>query len=102
MATRRVAQTGYTNIRFQACEFNEFTDARQFDALVGRFILMYLSNPTAILQRLSTQLKSGAVIAFFEPDYTVLSVNLPEIPLFRKCEEWFVAALRASGASVNI
>lgn len=34
-ATRRVTEAGNANIRFQECEFNEFTDARQFDALVG-------------------------------------------------------------------
>ena len=101
-STRRVTEAGYTNVRFQACEFDEFTDARQFDALVGRFILMYLPDPVAILQRLAAQLRSGAVIAFFEPDYAVLSVNFPEVPLFHQCEQWFVAALRASGASVNI
>ena len=101
-ATRRVADGGYTNIRFQSCEFNEFTDARQFDALVGRFILMYLPDPAAILLRLSAQVRSGGAIAFFEPDYTIPTVAFPDVPLFRQCERWFVAALRASGACVDM
>jgi len=101
-ATRRVTEAGYKNIQFQACEFDEFTDQRQFDALVGRYILMYLPDPTATLFRLSAQLRSGAVIAFFEPDYSILSVSSPELPLFRQCEQWFVAALRASGAKMDM
>lgn len=101
-AARRVTEAGYTNVRFQAGEFNEFTDPSQFDALVGRFILMYLPNPAAMLARLSPHLRSGSVIAFFEPDYTVLSVTIPDVPLFRQCEEWFVAAMRASGACVDM
>jgi trans-aconitate methyltransferase len=101
-ATRRVTEAGYANIRFQACEFNEFTDARQFDALVGRFILMYLPDPAAILLRLSAQLKRGGAIAFFEPDYTLPSVAFPDVSLFHQCEGWFVAALQASGARVDM
>ena len=101
-ATRRVTEAGYTNIRFQVCEFTEFTDERQFDALVGRFILLYLPDPAAVLTRLSARLRSNAIVAFFEPDFTVLSVLVPPLPLLRRCEEWFVAALQASGATVDM
>jgi 2-polyprenyl-3-methyl-5-hydroxy-6-metoxy-1,4-benzoquinol methylase len=101
-AMRRVREAERTNIRFQACEFNEFTDTHKFDALVGRFILMYLPDPAAVLVRLSAQLRSGSVIAFFEPDFTVSGVAFPDMPLFRRCERWFVDALRASGATVDM
>jgi ubiquinone/menaquinone biosynthesis C-methylase UbiE len=101
-ATRRVREAGRTNIQFQACEFNEFTEAFEFDALLGRFILMYLPDPAAVLMRLSAQLRSGGVIAFFEPAFTVPGVAFPDMPLYRQCEEWFVAALRASGATVDM
>ena len=63
---------------------------------------MYLPDPAAVLLKLSALLSSGGVIAFFEPDYTVLSVTLHDVSLVRRCEEWFVAALRAGGASVNM
>ncbi len=101
-ATRRVTDAGYTNVRFQLCEFNDFTDAIQFDALVGRFILMYLTDPATALMKLSAQLRTGAIVAFFEPDYTVLSSAFPDVPLFRQCEQWFVSTLRASGACVDM
>jgi ubiquinone/menaquinone biosynthesis C-methylase UbiE len=101
-ATGRVTEAGYTNIRFQACEFNEFANEFQFDALVGRFILMYLPDPAGVLMGLSSHLRSGAIIAFFEPDYTVLSIARPDVPLVHQCEQWFVSALRASGVSVDM
>jgi len=101
-ATRRVTEAGYKNIQFQACEFTEVADTRQFDALVGRFILMYLPDPSGTLMRLSAHLRSGAVVAFFEPDFTVRSVTFPHLPLLRQCEDWFVAALQASGASLDM
>ena len=101
-ATQRTAAAGYTNVRFQACEFSEFTAARQFDALVGRFILMYLPDPASLLKRLAAHLGTGGVIAFFEPDFSVLSITLPDVPPYSPCEQWFVAALRASGARVDM
>lgn len=101
-ATRRMAEAGRTNIRFQVCEFNEFAERRPYDALVGRFILMYLPDPAGVLRKLSAQLRGGGVIAFFEPDFTVPGVAFPDVPLFRQCEAWFVAAMRASGACIDM
>src|SRR6266481_7266468 len=46
-ANKRVADVGYANIRFQTTEFQDFADSEPFDALVGRFILMYLPDPAA-------------------------------------------------------
>jgi ubiquinone/menaquinone biosynthesis C-methylase UbiE len=101
-ATGRVAEAGITNIRFQAVEFLQFTDAQPFDALVGRFILLYLPDPVAILRHLATQLRSGAVIVFMEPDFDVPSRLVPEMPEFRRCGEWVGEALRRSGARVDM
>ena len=101
-AVKRAATAGRSNIHFLASEFTDFTDARCFDALVGRFILMYLPDPVATLKLLSRQLRSGAAIAFCEPDYTVLSTVVPEIPLLRQSEEWLREAFRRSGARVDM
>jgi len=101
-ATRRVAEAGYANIRFRAGEFNDFTDSQPFDALVGRFILMYLPDPVATLRHLAQQLRGGAAIAFFEPDFTVQSSVFPEMPEFRRFGEWMREALRCSGATIDM
>jgi ubiquinone/menaquinone biosynthesis C-methylase UbiE len=101
-ATRRIADAGFANIRFQAAEFHDFTDSQPFDALVGRFILLYLPDPVATLRRLSQQLRSGAVIAFLEPDFDVPSRLFPDVPLFKNSEHWVTEALRRSGARVDM
>jgi ubiquinone/menaquinone biosynthesis C-methylase UbiE len=101
-ANKRVAEAGYKNIRFQVAEFHEFTDPAPFDALVGRFILMYLPDPASILRYLSQQLRPGAAIAFMEPDFTVDSRILPEFPQFKDCSTWVTEALRHSGARVDM
>jgi ubiquinone/menaquinone biosynthesis C-methylase UbiE len=101
-ATRRVAEAGFANIRFQNGEFNDFTDSQPFDALVGRFILMYLPDPVATLRHLSQQLRSGAAIAFFEPDFSVPGSVFPEMPEFKRCGSWVQEALRRSGARIDM
>jgi len=101
-ASRRVAEAGFANIRFHALEFDDFSETEPFDALVGRFILMYLPNPVATLRRLSQHLRSGAAIAFMEPDFTVMSTVFPEIPLLQQCEQWNREAFRRAGARIDM
>ena len=101
-AIRRVAEAAVSNIRFHATEFTEFSDAQHFDALVGRFILLYLPDPTATLRRLSRLVRSGGIIAFLEPDISVPARSFPELPLYRQCEEWFQEVFRRSGARIDM
>jgi ubiquinone/menaquinone biosynthesis C-methylase UbiE len=101
-ANKRVAETGYQNIRFQVAEFHEFIDSQPFDALVGRFILLYLPDPAAVLRHLSQQLRPGAVIAFMEPDFTVESRVFPELPQFKNGGLWISEVLRRSGARLDM
>jgi ubiquinone/menaquinone biosynthesis C-methylase UbiE len=101
-ATKRIAELGASNIRFQATEFNEFIDPQPFDALVGRFILMYLPDPVTTLRHLSSQLRSGAAIAFMEPDFTIPFRLFPEMPEFRNCGEWIRESLHRAGARIDM
>lgn len=101
-ANKRVAEAGYKNIHFQVDEFHEFTDSALFDALVGRFILLYLPDPAAILRHLSHQLRPGAAIAFMEPDFTVPSSVFPDLPQFKDGGQWMSEVLRRSGARIDM
>lgn len=101
-ANKRVAEAGYQNIRFQVAEFHEFTASQPFDALVGRFILMYLPDPAAILRHLSQQLRPSAAVAFMEPDFTVQSRVFPEMPQFGNGWTWIAEVLRRSGARIDM
>ncbi len=101
-ARKRVSDAGYANIRFQTTEFHDFADSEPFDALVGRFVLLYLPDPAGTLRHLSQQLRSGAVIAFMEPDFTVDSRIFPDMPQFKDCGRWISEALRRSGARIDM
>jgi ubiquinone/menaquinone biosynthesis C-methylase UbiE len=101
-ARRRTAEAGFANIDFCAAEFDAFSDSAPFDALVGRFILLYLPDPAAVLRRLARSLRSGAVIAFMEPDFTMPFSVSPPLAELRHCETWIIEALRRSGARMDM
>lgn len=101
-ASQRIAEAGRSNIRFLAREFADFSAPEPFDALVGRLIMIYLPDPAAALRRFAQFLRSGAKVAFFEPDLTVASRCYPEIPLITQCEKWFGEVMRHTGARGDI
>jgi hypothetical protein len=85
-----------------ANEFDDLASSQPFGALAGLFILMYLPDPVATLRLLSRHRGSGAAIAFCDPDYTVLSSTVLEVPLLRPCEEWQREAFRRAGARIDM
>jgi hypothetical protein len=68
-----------------------------FDAAAGRFVLMHCPDPAALLRQVATQVRSGGVIVFQEPDWTGYR-SLPALPTWDRCARWIVAALQGSGA----
>jgi len=59
-----------------------------FDAVVGRWILMYLPDPVAVLRRLLRHSKPGGVIAFQENDFTYPPTTFPPAPLHQQVMRW--------------
>ncbi len=54
------------------------------------------------MRLLSQHLRNNAAIVFFEPDYTVPTIAVPDVPLIRQCEEWQREAFRSSGARIDM
>jgi protein-L-isoaspartate O-methyltransferase len=74
-ATRRLHDLGLTNVRFETAGLSSPPDG-QFDAIVGRLVLMYPPDVEAVLRTLADRLAAGGVMAFMEYD-----VNPPGSPL---------------------
>lgn len=68
LARSRAAQRAVSNVSFRQSELSDLTSDEQFDAVVGRYVLMYVRDPSAALRLLATFVRRGGVIVFHELD----------------------------------
>jgi SAM-dependent methyltransferase len=64
--------------------------ATDFDAVVGRWVLMYLADPAGVIRSLLDYLRPGGVVAFQEMDAVHSLLALPPSPLMDKIRRWSV------------
>ncbi len=100
-ARARVDAAGISWVTFEKADLATRDDAGRYDAVVGRFILMHLPNPTEPLRRLSALLKPGGIVAFIEMDVNSAAA-VPELPLFTRCLDWISAVYRRAGMEPNM
>jgi predicted O-methyltransferase YrrM len=81
LARQRAQATGVTNVSFFQGDILHMALDDQFDAVVGRLVLMYMKDRVAVLRRLSQQLRPGGMLAFQELDLTLAGTSLPPAPL---------------------
>jgi predicted O-methyltransferase YrrM len=96
-ARRRAKGLGLENVAFVTADVSSFEIDRKFDAAIGRLILLYLSDPSTILRRLSSRVRPGGVMVFQEMD---MSTFLPPgSPALRtRVLTWVYDAFGAAGA----
>lgn len=92
-AQRRIAQAGCDNVSFvqgDVSALDEVLDVGEiFDAVVGRAVLMYLSDPAVVLRASAQWLRPGGLLCFREPDMTYDWVPPPS-PLWDQVRGWFL------------
>ena len=89
------------NVEFRCSTTDDFSEPDNFDAVVGRFILMHLANPVAALRKLSSNVRSGGIICFVEPWHGI-SMSHPRVEAFHAFMEGGFQALRAAGAHLEM
>src|SRR6266581_4927315 len=81
-AQARVAAAGLRNVSFLNVDVNNIVTDRPFDAVVGRFILMFLPDPIFMLRSVSRLVRPGGVIAFQEPSWIPMLALGDRLPLW--------------------
>lgn len=101
LARARSSAAGYANIEFVDGDCRTARVGDGFDAVIGRLVLTYVSDPPETLRSLVERLKSGGVVVFQE--YMPVSVTTyPEMPLWRKANAWTRAAALHAGVDLNV
>ncbi|MBN8994039.1 MAG: class I SAM-dependent methyltransferase [Rhizobiales bacterium] len=100
-ARRRAAGAGYDWLRFEAADLHAFRSDRPFDAVIGRFILMYLTDAPGSIRELIGRLKPGGIVAFIEMDVNSAGAE-PGMPLLDQCVAWITGTYRKVGIEPNM
>jgi hypothetical protein len=74
---------------------------RPFDAIVGRYVLLFQTDQAGMLRGLAKHLKPGGIIAFHEPDWGFVRSD-PVAPVYERCCRWTVETFERVGTSTNM
>jgi SAM-dependent methyltransferase len=97
-AFARARAAGLDNVSFVAGDCREATLDGPFDAVIGRLVLMYLSDPADALRALADRLRPGGIVAFQEFNFTPESLRpCPPTPLWQQSWGWIVETIRRAG-----
>lgn len=101
-ARQRAIDAGLQNLEFIAGDARSLTFSDEFDAIVGRFVLMYMADPGEAFAQLITHLRPGGIAAFQEPEYTLYPAFLhPDTPLINQLITWILDVFEHSSAHLN-
>jgi len=96
-AKTRALRRNIDNVDFAVGDPAAMYFERPFDAIVGRFVLMYQNDPARSLRKMMRCLREGGLVAFQELDSTARR-SWPVVPTFDTAARWLTEALRGSGA----
>ncbi len=99
-AQARAKALSISNVTFCEGDPTIMTFERPFDAVIGRYVLMFQKDPSTLLRRLATHLHPGGLVAFHESDYDGFR-SIPTAPLYDQCCRWIVEALRGTDTNMG-
>jgi SAM-dependent methyltransferase len=101
-ARSRIAAAGLRNVELIEADATRFHCAKNFDAVVGRFVLEYVADPVSLLRSISGCIRQGGFMAFHEPAWAPALAVAPHLPLWTVSASLLRDALNSSGADTDI
>ena len=96
-AIRRSSEAGLGNVSFLHGDPAEMSFDIPFDAIAGRYVLMFVPDPSRWLGRLVRHLRPGGIVAFHEPDWDGARC-VPAVPDYDRICGWVRRVLVEGGA----
>jgi len=94
---------GMAPIRYKTADLNGvLPDLGQFDAIVGRRVLMYLADAAATLTRLAKLSRPGSLLAFQEHARADLPSGAGDVPVHRQCYRMMWDTVAAEQGDVTL
>jgi ubiquinone/menaquinone biosynthesis C-methylase UbiE len=102
LGAARAQLEGIQHINFIQGELNHLEFNETFDALIGRFVLMYLPDPAAVLRQLTQFVKPGGIVAFQEMIISNSRTEPQDLPLWIQCGTWITKGFIQSGVDIDM
>ena len=101
-ARSRVSALQQKNVTFHTGEIGDLSLDRDFDAVVGRYVLMFAADPVSVVRAAVDHLKPGGLVAFQEPDFTQGPYSEPPSLLLAQVWRWITEGFDRSGANTRM
>jgi len=101
-ARARVDAAGWKNVTFVTGEANKVPLDSDFDAVVGRWVLMWVPDPTSFLRRLVARLRIGGIVAFHDNDFSYPPSVFPASELWQKIQRWMIPTTDGPGPDMRM
>jgi len=92
MANARAQAMGLAQVSFSQGELEHISLDQSVDAAVGRFVLMYSSEPSMALRRVAANVRAGGIVAFQEMNVAEAK-SFPYVDLFEQSMRWIIETL---------
>ena len=102
-ARERIQENKLANVTFIHANLSSLSiNHNQFDAIVGRRVLMYLPEPMRVIAELSALLKVGGLMIFQEHDSTMSPGSVVPMPLHKQVNKWIWDTVEREGGNIQI
>ena len=95
-ARARTEQRSLRQVSFLDGDPAQMTFDHPFDAVVGRYVLMFQPDPVAMLRGVAKHVRPEGVVVFHEIDWSGVR-TLPTVPLYEQCCRWIVDIIERNG-----
>jgi 2-polyprenyl-3-methyl-5-hydroxy-6-metoxy-1,4-benzoquinol methylase len=100
-AEKRIQTSSLTNITFRHGDPAAMSFDKPFDAVVGRYVLQFIPNPSAAIARLSNYLRRGGIMFFHELDWDGARSS-PPVPTYDRVCGWIMRTIEGGGAQIHL
>ena len=102
VAEELAVKEGLRNTRFEQRDLADARSAGEFDAVIGRRVLLYQPDPVQAIRQAVAPLRSGGIAIFQEHDATPLSPWQTPLPLHQQVHQWLWDTVTREGANIHM
>jgi SAM-dependent methyltransferase len=100
-ATQSAADKGLSRVSFREGDPAELKFDQLFDAVVGRYVLLFQADPSAMVRKVARHVRPGGLVVFHEPDW-VGARSVPPAPTYDRCCGWIRETFRLAGTDSDM